>query len=95
MSDLDLRVLEKRLLRTIVLDRRTVGRGAMTSGGQPEDPFAPNGSEVEPVPLLDLSAVALTELPSMESPVLADCIKRLQREVADSEAATAGFNSAV
>lgn len=67
----------------------------MTSGGQPEDPSAMNGSEVEPVPLPDLSEVTLTELRGMESPVLAYCIKRLQREITDSEAATAGFNSVV
>ncbi len=67
----------------------------MTAGGQPENPSVPGDSEAEPAPLPDLSAVPLTELRTIESPVLAACIVRLQREVADSEAATAGFNSAV
>ena len=67
----------------------------MTPGHQPEHPSALNDLDAELTPLVDLSAVPLAELRTTQSPVLANCIRRLEREVADSEAATAGFNSAV
>ena len=67
----------------------------MTPGNQPEHPSALNDLDAELTPLIDLCAVRLTELRTTQSPVLDNCIRRLEREVADSEAATAGFNSAV
>jgi len=67
----------------------------MMPGDQPEQPSALNDLEAELTPLIDLSTVRLTDLRTTESPVLANCIRRLEREVADSEAATAGFNSVV
>jgi FXSXX-COOH protein len=67
----------------------------MTPGEQPEHPPALNDLDSEPAPLIDLSTVPLTELRTTQSPVLDNCIRRLEREVADAEAATAGFNSAV
>jgi FXSXX-COOH protein len=50
---------------------------------------------IQPVPLPDLSDLPLAKLRDAESPVLIKCIARLLREVADPDAATAGFNSAV
>ena len=67
----------------------------MTSGEQPEDLSALNSPGADPMPLPDLSAVPLTRLRTIEPAVLADCLERLQCEVADSESATAGFNSAI
>lgn len=67
----------------------------MTSGEQPEGLPPLNSPRADPMPLPDLSAVPLTRLRTIEPAVLADCLERLQYEVADSESATAGFNSAI
>jgi FXSXX-COOH protein len=71
-----------------------MSRGRVSCNGQDD---ASQGADVRPErpAHVDLTAISLARLRTVDSPVLAECLARILRESKDAEAPTAQFNSAV
>jgi FXSXX-COOH protein len=59
------------------------------------DPSYRANERVEPMPLVDLSGVPLTELRTVDRPELASSLERLIQEAMDPGGVTSGFNAVV
>jgi hypothetical protein len=65
------------------------------AGNDSADRVPHDSSDPEPVPLVDLSELLLSELPVVDRPELASCLERLVREAMDPGEVTSGFNAVV